>query len=377
MSKKKLSRRDFLRMSALAGTSSILAACSTATEEPKEVMEPEEDEISEAPPPEEGKTIQYWVGWGGTYAGETWDALQETEEFKEFTGKDTFEIKGSVPYEGFLTALAAGTPPDGASNIQYLDYMARDVLLPLEPYAETSEIVNPEAFIEGSWQQSFYKNRMLGVPANECFLRFGMNYNTRMVKSAGLDPENPPETWNEWFVWHEALTKFDSAGNLLQIGLDPTDAMGEGLWDSDGWMVQSSYGWDWFDEQSGAFNLKSQELEASLDMMKKYVDLIGVDNLASMRSVEGQGSWGGSFNAEVQAMIIEGYWHPGETASEKPEVAAFNKATWLPVPESRKGVKTQGTGGHLVVIFKEFRQPRRHVQSFRIPEYPESGSNYL
>ena len=52
---------------------------------------------------------------------------------------------------------------------------------------------------------------------------------------------------------------------------------------------------------------------------------MGADNLQGVRSVEGQGTWGGSYNAEVQAMIIEGYWHPGETAKEKPEVAKLNR----------------------------------------------------
>ncbi|MEZ4611955.1 MAG: hypothetical protein R2838_17215 [Caldilineaceae bacterium] len=29
-------------------------------------------------------------------------------------------------------------------------------------------------------------------------------------------------------------------------------------------------------------------------------------------------------------IIEEGYWHPGETYVEKPEVSAVNRATWAP-----------------------------------------------
>lgn len=54
-------------------------------------------------------------------------------------------------------------------------------------------------------------------------MRRGLGYNARMVEEAGLDPDNPPVTWAETFAWHEALTKFDDAGNLIQIGLDPYD----------------------------------------------------------------------------------------------------------------------------------------------------------
>jgi glyoxylase-like metal-dependent hydrolase (beta-lactamase superfamily II) len=54
-------------------------------------------------------------------------------------------------------------------------------------------------------------------------------------------------------------------------------------------------------------------------------------------------------------MIIEGYWHPGETASSKPEVAKVNMASWSPVPASRKGAKVffipGHTTGHVAYLF--------------------------
>jgi hypothetical protein len=56
--------------------------------------------------------------------------------------------------------------------------------------------------------------------------------------------------------------------------------------------------------------------------------------------------WGGSYNAEVQAMIIDGYWRPGGTMINKPEVGEVNRTVWAPVPDSRKGTKVQGFGGH-------------------------------
>jgi multiple sugar transport system substrate-binding protein len=356
MSNKKLSRRDFMRMSALTGAGAALASCAPKAEEPQPEA-PAEEEVVEEPPMEEGKPIIFWAGWGGEAFDTAMAAIQETDELKQAIGKDTLDVKSGVPVENFLTALAAGTPPDGASNVIYLDYMARDVVLPVDSFAEASSLMQKDRFIEGSWNQAFYKGRMLGTPAFESFLRYGLNYNIRMFEAAGVDTENLPETWDEWLEVHKVLTKFDDAGNLLQIGLDPTDAMGEGMWDSDGWVVEVSYGLKWFDEDAGTFNLDSEELIASLDDMKKFVDVIGVDNLSGMRSVEGHGTWGGSFNAEVQAMIIEGYWHPGETAAEKPEVAPYNRATWLPVPENRRGVKPQGTGGHLVLMFKESVNP--------------------
>jgi ABC-type glycerol-3-phosphate transport system substrate-binding protein len=350
MNEKKLSRRDFIRLSALSGAGAVLAACAQQTE-------PEESTTKEQlvgePAAAEGKTVQYWVGWGGSYVGGAWDAMKATDEFKEYLGNNTLEIKGSVPEEGLLTAIAGGTPPDGAANYNYLDYMARDILQPVDDYVSASANIKKDNFIEANWKLGMYQGKLYGIPANECFMRFGTNYNKRMVEAAGLDPNNPPDTWSGWLEWHKALTKFDDAGNMKQIGLDPLDAMGESLWTSDGWMVPLSWGFDWFDENTGAFNLNNDQMVDYLETTKSFIDVIGIDNLPGMRQVEGQGTWGASFNAEVQAALIEGYWHPGETAVEKPEVLPYNMATWLPVPDSRKGAKVQGAGGHIVMIFKD------------------------
>jgi len=345
MSATALSRRDFLRLGAITGAGALLAACAQPSAPAPSAAE------GEQPVAAAGKTVQYWVQWGGSYAGTAWDSLKATDEFKQMFGDNTLEVKGSVEEVALLTAVAGGTPPDGAANYNYLDYMARGVLQPVDDYVTASTYIKPEDFIEANWKLGMYDGALYGIPANECFLRFGLNYNSRMVEAVGLDPNTPPDTWSGWLDWHKTLTKFDDAGNLQQIGLDPIDAMGESLWSSDGWMVPLSWGFDWFDESNGTFNLNNEQMVDYLETVKQFIDVIGIDNLTGMRQVEGQGSWGASFNAEVQAALIEGYWHPGETAVEKPEILPYNRATWLPVPDSRKGAKVQGAGGHMVMIF--------------------------
>ncbi|MDI7277210.1 MAG: extracellular solute-binding protein, partial [Anaerolineae bacterium] len=187
----------------------------------------------------------------------------------------------------------------------------------------------------------------------------------KMVEEAGLDPDEPPHTWSEVLEWHKALTKFDSAGNLLQIGLDPYDAMGGSLQFDNGFFASLSWGWDWFDEEKGTFDLNNEKMAESFEVMGEFYKIAGPDNMAGMRQVEGQGTWGGSFNTGVQAMIIEGYWHPGETTFEKPEVAAHNRSSWAPVPDSRKAAKVQGYGGHYILLFKDAPHPR---EAFKIAE---------
>lgn len=268
-------------------------------------------------------------------------------------GGNTVDFKTGVDREARLTAVAGGTPPDIGILGEYLDFMSRGVVVPLDDYIAASDIVSEDKFIPGNWEVIQYQGTVYGIPAFECFVRRGLNYNARMVEAEGLDPESPPATWDELMVWHEKLTKFDDAGNLIQIGIDPFDAEGGTGPGNDGWFAMESWGHNYFDPDTKEFFLDNELVAQSLDTMAEFVKIVGPDNLAGLRGVEGQGTWGGSFNAEVQAMLIEGYWHPGETFNEKPEVSEVNRATWVPVPESRRGTKIQFGGGHMAMIFRD------------------------
>lgn len=373
MGANKLSRRDFLRTSALATAGAALAAC-----QPQVVKETVEVEVTrqvevektvevekvvqvtlEAPAAEPVK-IDYVANWGDQYTVNIWGALRELPELGEYLGPNEIEVT-SIGGDALATRIAGGTPPDGASNIEYVQYMSRGVLLPVGDMAAISPMFRKDDHIESVWNNSFYKGVQYGVPANENWVWYGLNYNSRLAEEAGLDPDAPPVTWEETLEWHKEMTKFDDAGNMLQIGLDPYDAIAGEL---DFWAL--SWGWTWFDEDTATFDLDNESMAEALDVAAEFYRIVGPDNMASMRQVEGQGTWGGSYNAEVQTMIIEGYWHPGETMALKPEVGQYNRSSWAPVPESRRGHKIQGAGGHYVVFFNESQNVE---QMFRIAEF--------
>jgi hypothetical protein len=193
-----------------------------------------------------------------------------------------------------------------------------------------------------------YEGQMIGVPSIESFVWWGLNYNSKHVEDAGLDPAKPPLTFEELLEWHKELTTFDSAGNLTRLGIDPYDAMaGEPDFPA------FSHGLRWWDEDNRTFHLDDERMAEAANTFGEFYRIAGPDNMAGMRGVEGQGTWGAAYNAEVQSMIIEGYWHPGETQIQKPEVAGFNMATWAPVPASRAGTKIMATGPHFVQLYKD------------------------
>jgi len=374
---KRMKRRDFLRLSALATAGAALAACApkvvketVVVEKPVEKVVKEtvivegtpkvvEKVVTAPPAPAEGVTVTWWYAWGNL--DPAIEKIIETKEFKAMMGNNKLEYKGSVSSEVILTAVAAGTPPDGGSNFDYPNLWARGAVLPVNEWVESSSIIDPSEVPEAVWQSAFYDGKMIGVPGLESFLWWGLDYNSKAAEDAGLDPDNPPLTWEECLDWHKKLTKFDDAGNLVQMGLDPYDAMA-----GEPDFAATSWGFKWWDNETKTFNLNDPRMAEALEMCGEFIRFVGPDKFQAMRQVEGQGTWGGAYNAGVQTMIIEGYWHPGETQIQKPEIAQYNRATWAPVPESRKGHKIEATGLHYVQLFKDGKHPD---EMFKVAEF--------
>jgi maltose-binding protein MalE len=350
MSEKKFNRRTFLKGASMAVGGALLAACAPSAPAqpttPADTNNPPQPTAT-APLVVDPTAVTWWYAWGNLDAGI--DAFTKTDIFKSAMGNTKFQYKGSVPSEAILTAVAAGTPPDGGSNFDYPNLFYKGAVVPVNNYVEVSKKIVKEDVLEQLWESSFYDGQMIGVPGLEGFMWWGLNVNTDTAQKAGLDPQNLPTTWEEVLDWHKKETKFDGAGNLQQFGLDPWDAMaGEPDFN-----MMSFGGINWWDEKTRKMDLNNDVMIQSLDMMCQFIKIVGPDKFAGMRQSQGMGSWGGAYNAKMQGMIIEGYWHPGETQIQQPDVAQYNRATWAPVPESRKGKKIMATGAHFIQIFKD------------------------
>jgi len=349
----KFTRRSFLATAALGATGLALAACAPkATETPSDAPAAQPGDQPAAPASGEKKLIKYHIFWNQPQALE--EPFRATDEWKAME-ESGLEIEFGTGRGGDAgkTAVAAGTPPDVGDLGFTLDFALGGKLMDLAPFVDASEKISPEMFYEQNWVQGQWQGVQYGVPAHEGFVRRVLYWNKEMVANAGLDNDNPPTTWEELFEWHKKLTVFDAAGNLTQFGIDPYDAEGGTGPGGDGWCIADLWDIPWFDEATGAFAVNHERMVEALDAYAEFVRHMGPDNLQGMRSVEGQGTWGGSFNAEVQAMIIEGYWHSGETVKEKPEVAEKIASSWVPVPAWRDGDKVQTYSGHVTSLFAE------------------------
>jgi multiple sugar transport system substrate-binding protein len=344
---KQFSRRDLLRATAGSAGVLFLAACAPVAA-PAAAPQAQEQPTAEVQTGAEGKTtVQWWHGWGGMTGVAAMQAVADA--FNE-QSEDIFVERLQVDdvHEKYLTAIAGGAPPDvEIGNLNYSEFWARGVLLQLDDWIAASETIDVADIIQAALDGAKWQGKTYGVPCVESSTRFAFSYNVKLVEDAGLDPNSPPQTWDEAFEWHQATTKFDSAGNIEILGFDPMDAMGgSGPGPPDPFFWPPSFGLEWWDSENNAFHFDDERFATILATIKRFYDHAGVEKMAGYRS--SYGTWTqsptASFPAQVQAMIVNGPWQPGELARSSPEGNFMY--TWGPAPEERRGVKFQSSGGH-------------------------------
>ncbi len=373
MARNGLSRREFIRAAAAAMGGMALAACAQppapAPEPTKAVSEPVATSAAatEAPAPTaapaaEPITLEFWWGWGGSTDMEAMKGLAEM--FSQQNADKGISVNPLVPEDmnaKLLPAVAAGTPPDIAlGNIQFSEFCARGTFTPLDDYFSASKVVSlrdpdiiASLWVDGSWRGVLY-----GLAAGEVGPRMGLVLNDDLVTKAGLDPNTPPQTWDEMYDWHVKLTTFDSAGNLDIVGIDPLDAMGGRVPTSDAsFYWADAYGLKWWNPDNMTFDLDNDLYIASLETVKKFYDQVGVTKMETYRTA--YGTWTGSptcsFDAGKEAMILNGYWVPGQLVHTAPNTKF--SYTWPPTSNERKGKKFQNVGGHPATIPKGAAHP--------------------
>ena len=100
-----------------------------------------------------------------------------------------------------LTALQSGAVPD-IIDVQHgwvQGYAQNDLVEPLDDTIQQKEDYNQAALNYDS-----YDGKLYGIPYRiECT---GVIYNHDTFKAAGLDPANPPQTWDDWMTAAKKMT---------------------------------------------------------------------------------------------------------------------------------------------------------------------------
>lgn len=126
--------------------------------------------------------------------------------------------------EKLTIAIAAGVPPDivttGGTTV--ISYVPRGMLLPLDRFLEQWE--NYDRVYPGAWENARWEGKTYSVPFT-VDLRLTA-YHKDVFLEVGLDPERPPQSWEELETAVRLTTKIDG-DTVVRRGVAFSTAMGD------------------------------------------------------------------------------------------------------------------------------------------------------
>jgi len=173
------------------------------------------------------------VGWAQKVTLNVWLMKQaevelikaQEEALKQFQELyPDIEVRFAVfPYSEYrdklLVAAAAGNPPEVSvvDQIWNPEFAAADFIIPLDEYVAQSQSVKKENYFSGAWDSAQFQGKLYGVPFDVGV--WALNYyNKDFFRRAGLDPEKPPVTWDEFYEMGAKMTTAEQWGTALWVG---------------------------------------------------------------------------------------------------------------------------------------------------------------
>ncbi|MGP1397650.1 MAG: ABC transporter substrate-binding protein [Inquilinaceae bacterium] len=277
-------------------------------------------------------------------------------EFSAMDNGITVEIR-QVRFDDLVTetlrAFATGTNPDiiGIDNPDHAAFAARGAFLDLTDRIAASDQIDLDNYFDGPRSSFTWDGGVYGIPRASNTI--ALYYNKDLFRAAGLDPDSPPETWDE--LYEAAKTLTDPANDVYGIAFS-AKASEEGTFQFLPWLQMTG----------GSFEkVNGDGAAAALDFWKSLFDegLTSPDTLT-----RGQWDSTGTFNGGNAAMVISGPWELGRMAED----ADFDwGVTLLPVPEPG-APRASALGDFNLAIFANTEHPD---EAFQLLEYIDSQAD--
>ena len=299
MNKNKLTRRDFVNLSALAAAGGVAVACQQPAPTPqiiekevtKEVEKQVEKVITATPAPVQKVQVSFWselVGSKEEGRAALLSAFNAASDDIEVVHEPTFG--SDETNQKFLTAVSGGIVPDLLANSADFipGYAEIDALTDLGPYLEASKDLKESSFPAGVLAQCMYEGKVWGIPVYADTMV--LYYNKDLMAAAALDPEKPPRDWPSLREAAIAMTKRDASGKLDVAGC-LVDS-----WGAPRIFVPMLYAWGgkMFNDDLTKAAFNSSEGKELLGLI---VDLIHKDKVTEI-------GWGGEFEDSVNEPFI-------------------------------------------------------------------------
>lgn len=165
-------------------------------------------------------TIEFWYALGGS-SGETVEDMvaQFNESQSEITVIGTYQGGYASSMAKLWNAISADTPPAVAQIGGAPLVGDTGAIVAITDYLDQSEDFNSEAIWDVFWDYNSAGGKIWSMPFNHSVPM--LYYNRDLFIAAGLDPDQPPETWDEVIQFGQLLTTdTDNNGEIDQWGFN-------------------------------------------------------------------------------------------------------------------------------------------------------------
>jgi multiple sugar transport system substrate-binding protein len=296
-------------------------------------------------------TLEYWTGFTGP------DGRFMQELVSKFNEEHKGEIQvnmSTMLWGDYNTkvpiALASGKGPDvGIAHVDNIrSFVSQGMLLPLDSYLAIMNMKEGD-IVPSVWEAVHVDSSVYGIPLDVHPLVF--YWNKELFRQAGLDPENPPATGEEFIKAAIALTKdINGDGNIDQWGsMIPVGWPNYFMWFS----AFFSNGGELFNEDLTRATFNSA---AGIDSMQFFVDLI-FEHKVSPEKVQVDADVD-AFKRGTCAMEFNGIWML--TSYQDVEGLDFGAG---PVPQFGSERAANWAGSHTMVIYKQRKQDLERTEA--------------
>jgi len=132
---------------------------------------------------------------------------------------ETVPIPWQEHEKKILTSIVSGNPPDVVNQMSPVaKWASRRALLPLDEYIRRDGF-DTTMFFRSLWDEMRYRGQIYAVPVYSG--SYALFYNRALFREAGLDPDNPPRTWEEVFALNQRFVKRGAQGRIQGMGFIP------------------------------------------------------------------------------------------------------------------------------------------------------------
>jgi multiple sugar transport system permease protein len=225
-----------------------------------------------------------------------------------------------------MTSIVGNVAPDVIKQDRFTisDWASRGAFLSLDDYLKRDTdkdplCPSPDQYYPSTWAEATYGGKVFAIPtgADNRILYWNKKVfrsKAKELTAAGLDPNRPPQTWNEVLAYSKVLTEFDKNGNLKRAGFMPN------FGNSFLYMYAFQNNANFLSPDGRTCTMNTPEAREALEFMVKGYDIIGGYETAERFKSGFQGGENDCFATGQVVMKIDGDWILNNLARYAPDL---------------------------------------------------------